>query len=164
MYLSSLSDRSFVLWMLRYTKLPRTGLYIILSKLYYQSMYVILHDLQRFAMESQELMTLVIPHKVAYTLLYWTSQLRGEETWDGGVNWLILSHNLWCLSITNNGKANPYGKWRLETEIPSPGGFKPLNRLSKKSYHSDFYFSSLASFSTVGITDVKSWCLKRCDV
>lgn len=80
MYLSSLSDRSFVLWMLRYTKLPRPGLYIILSKLYYQSMYVILHDLQRFSMESQELMTPVIPHKVAYTLLYWTSQLRGEET------------------------------------------------------------------------------------
>lgn len=52
MHMSSLSDHSFVLWMLVYTKLPRLGLYIVLPELYYQSTCVILCDLQRFAMES----------------------------------------------------------------------------------------------------------------
>lgn len=96
------------------------------------------------------------------TYLYWTSQFRGEETWDGGVNWLILSHNPWCLSVTNNRKANPYGKWKLETENPSLGEFKQLNILFKKSCHSDLHFS-LASCGTLETIDVKSWCLKRCD-
>lgn len=63
MYRSSFSDHSFVFWMLVYTKLPGTDLNIVLSKLHYQSMYVNLCDLQRFAMES--IMTSVIPHKVA---------------------------------------------------------------------------------------------------
>lgn len=97
------------------------------------------------------------------TYLYWMSQFRGEETWDGGVNWLILSHNPWCLSVTNNRKASPYGKWKLETENPSLVEFKQLNRLFKKSCHSDLYFSILASFGDLETTDVKSWCLKRCD-
>lgn len=69
MYRSSFSDHSFVFWMLVYTKLPGTDLNIVLSKLHYQSMYVNLCDLQRFAMESLELMTSVIPHKVAQYII-----------------------------------------------------------------------------------------------